>query len=486
MGTRECVDAHERPILWELSEHAVGLDLSRIARISLAAALAAAACGDGGGGTSADGADAAADAGKHAGSDASSAAGEGADAGRADPGGPGSDGSAPVGTGDAGPSAGTDGGAPALAGKVVGTLVPASSSAYIEALCMYYERCDPGFVPGLSLDECRLVLSQPCMQTNLEVIPDDAGGDACADVLRGLQCDQPRDALLGAPACAAALSKFYAGIVGVPALPKVGQGCGHELFCDFGNDCVGEAASATGCGQCAPLADLGGACEPGQCRTGACVGGRCVAPGKEGEACVIEQDVDGTRDYCADGLSCNGSGRCVKPGGTGASCKDSGDCDGDAQCVSGKCAYRLAAGAACKADDQCASYSCFEGRCAVIIQCAPAGLDAPCYGRAGGDCQAGLFCVDHHCVREAPADCSLEGCNEATYCDRSQTPARCVAKHMLGDPCSEYDSCAQGVCDYTTDKCQPGGSQDSCKVAADCQSGACRDGLCTAALTCSS
>jgi hypothetical protein len=172
--------------------------------------------------------------------------------------------------------------------------------------------------------------------------------------------------------------------------------------------------------------DDGDACTTSdQCAGGACLGGpvTCV----DGNACTLDACDSGqgcqfstlSGDDCDDGTVCTENDTCVNGGCVGAAldCSDDNGCTSDSCNPLEGCANVLLVGSACDDGDPCTPTSSCDG----VGLCAGFGLDA---------CDDGTVCTDDSC------DSALGGC--------VNTPAEGSCSD--GDPCTEDDVCASGVC----------------------------------------
>ncbi|MCG5051578.1 MAG: hypothetical protein KA712_01335 [Myxococcales bacterium] len=250
------------------------------------------------------------------------------------------------------------------------------------------------------LGSCRASSGQRCLA---------AADCASGHCVHGVCCET---------ACAGAcLSCTQAGQEGkcVP-LPagKEDEACGPELRCD-------------GVGGCGPACTLHSDCPTGQ----ACVDGTCVTPKREGETCGHDDQC--VSALCSDGRCCRQAcGPCTACTGPDGVCaplpvgwpdpRPEVGCQGLFACTGqGTCA--LAAGAACRQNEACASGHCVEGGC---CDQACSGLCRTC---EGGRCALIVNDVDPGAC-EGNFRCSAEG-----QCLRAQ-----------GQVCRVHNDCADGLC----------------------------------------
>jgi hypothetical protein len=226
--------------------------------------------------------------------------------------------------------------------------------------------------------------------------------------------------------------------------PAEGAPCRHTVECGAAMWCAPWSSSVCDFGVCAPRVPDGDACGDGApCGVGAyCIAGRCerltaFATANLGERCgwnVEERGLTFTRcveSACRPEASDPAPGVCVQLVGLGQ------DCSTDL-CMMG--------------------LSCVEGRCADTL----AREGSPCGGEDRAWCAWGAFglaCEAGTCVRNP---------------------------RLLGDPCSDWVICAEGVCvpdAMWNRRCEapleaPLGA--SCRVHGDCADALCCGGVCVA------
>lgn len=152
---------------------------------------------------------------------------------------------------------------------------------------------------------------------------------------------------------------------------------------------------------------------------------------------------------CADGLVCWGAGAradgvCAPPGATGATCGRTEDslatylrANGEDRhpecagfCSHGRCAARVATGAACVSGAQCAVGSrCLAGRCTTAP---PAVLGEACGAAA---CADGLACIDGRCAKPRA---SGESCSRPTDCAATCLPPDADGARVCGMQCDAF------------------------------------------------
>jgi hypothetical protein len=255
---------------------------------------------------------------------------------------------------------------------------------------------------------------------------------------------------------------------------------------------VSSCTSATGC--CASASD----CADGQ----ACVNGQCST------TCTGAEDVS-----ACELLLCPGPG-CLSES---ASCSD-GIMNGREPAVDcgESCSRGCASGSACNVDRDCGSLRCVDASCAApscddeVQNQDESALDCggSCASRCAAgqtctrdsDCQDGLFCPPStgSCTDESCQDGTRTGGEVLVDCGGGECPG-CPT----GSPCNDDRDCSSGVCvssecvepsctdgltsgdesgvdcggsDTSCDRCPDGAP---CRVATDCESLTCEDGICT-------
>jgi hypothetical protein len=258
--------------------------------------------------------------------------------------------------------------------------------------------------------------------------------DACAAALKGT-CDTPE-------AC-----ESLSNAVGT--LPD-GSPCGTESQCASG-ECK-KAGSTSGCGTCAPLIPIGGACSS---NTGGCVkgaacmtkdaatGATCVATPRlaEGEVCYDPSKPSSVRSSCATGLACKTAGssatqpaKCSKRAAAGEACGQSGDCSSELRCVTGKCAPLVEDGGACASTSDCKTGACSK----ATKKCIPYE-----FGATGAACNGD----EKRCARGSCSITATDG-NEGTCVDPIPDGAACTEgeSSSKGPRCDTYADCINGTC----------------------------------------
>jgi hypothetical protein len=189
-------------------------------------------------------------------------------------------------------------------------------------------------------------------------------------------------------------------------------------------------------------------------------GGRDEIDGGREEIDGGREDIDAGREpACDDGVE-NGDESDVDCGGScdpcddGDGCGDPNDCT-SGRCVAGVCTARIATGAACAADGECASGMCETFGAASICTeaCAEscAASELVCFD---GLCTPSAFCMDGRGPGCPVTSC--DDCHEDAACVEEGGTVTCVCDEGYsgsGLVCEEDDECALG-----TDDCDPNAS----------------------------
>lgn len=301
-----------------------------------------------------------------------------------------------------------------------------------------------------------------------------------------------------------------------------GQPC-----CSTDDDCAsGETCSGGVCQVLTCQADVAGVCEP-------CVGSDCPLPNQLAPSCNDEllngdeSDVDcggscsercAVGSLCASDADCEAS--CVDGSCAAPSCDDeiANQDESDVDC-GGSCSERCGANQTCTSDADCTSdLICSSDAVCTAASCDDEQLngsesDLDCGGDTCPGCPDGDACtVDGDCVSGVCSDatCAEPSCEDETL-NQDETAADCGGSCEEacenGDACAVASDCESGVCG--TQGCDAGvarccqvpscaddirnGSEsdedcggacpdcadgDTCRVGADCASGACDDGVC--------
>lgn len=301
---------------------------------------------------------------------------------------------AAAGPGDAGPGNGGDGSST----PVDPTTQRGSPRVYADALCGYYEKCDPVLLNRSfgGLESCKaqmLVRTTDSLnasgnvvtQATLEACTSKLGLASCADQLGSLaECDFRGTNDDGATC-------LYSG-------QCKGGACNLQLT---------DAGTYTACGLCAERRGEGADCRAADCQIGLfCASDvKCHPVGKLGDPC------DTTRP-CPTHLLCSSGGICSKPLTAGSTCDSRAvrnPCDGTKgeSCVNGVCKALVYAkpGEHCGYDASGASYSeCMGGFCTDAGVCeAFHAAGAPC--PLNRECATFLRCEEGVCKRHEAAMC---------------------------------------------------------------------------------
>ncbi|MCC6902567.1 MAG: hypothetical protein IT377_26585 [Polyangiaceae bacterium] len=232
---------------------------------------------------------------------------------------------------------------------------------------------------------------------------------------------------------------------------ELGGDCAYDFDCKGTAVCKTEAACP---GKCTERGAAGASCsDDDQCQDGLVCGAAtqaCVKPGAENAACG-----GGVEPECAPTLFCAGADAATKTAGTckpmsavfakkaGESCsyKDGTLCSPELSCVydalpptSGKCAAKVASGAACKR------------------------LSVP------SACPDGEYCEG-------------SGTSADGTCTAKPGPGKPCAKSLGDDVCAAYSRCDGGKCAELKDNGSPCGSGSAC-YSGECVSGTCKADRC--------
>jgi hypothetical protein len=281
----------------------------------------------------------------------------------------------------------------------------ANLTAYGNANCSRYERCDPNFLKSFFGDVAtctsrfvddsqRLSALNGASITQAEV-------DACAAQLGSVPCGAKESDL---PQCH------------FPGTLPIGAGCTSALQCTSGS-CWHEPTpdGEEPCGKCTARVAAGADCSHGQCDQDLfCVNGKCVAGAAVGATC---NDTDAP---CEGALTCD-NGKCAQPLGQGAPCDASAGsaCDptkglictlsagnGGGQCQPAGFANL---GDKCGLDATGKLTSCLGASCSDLQNgtCVPDLAEgAACDTQSGPDCAFPLQCQGGKCVHGETATCN--------------------------------------------------------------------------------
>lgn len=255
----------------------------------------------------------------------------------------------------------------------------------VDVFCPYYVRC--GRMAVADEAECRAVFVESCNAKYEptyaaharagELVLSRAGLDACRAHLDAVDCAAHNFDLDGP--CGA----IWPGQVA--ASGTCGPGIG-SFVCGAGTDC--RLSVETFCGTCEPVAAIGEPCgDEARCHSsGECRDGACAARPTAGQPCAD----DGPR--CATGTSCQNGTCTMRPwAGPGEACGQAARCRYKSDCIGGVCVEGALLGAACGAEQPCATGWCDGGSCALPkVAGSACGAHAEC---VSGGCVDGL-CID--------------------------------------------------------------------------------------------
>lgn len=330
-------------------------------------------------------------------------------------------------------------------GSACSTAAECSSGNCVDGVCcrtscdVVCSRCD---APG-SEGECTATAN------------DDACGLSCPDSTEcrtygaadtGANCEAPglcranvecapTDAPLGTACRQGAGACDGAGECVVPGARRLGEACQGDADCGQGHCIVGSTGVALCCDS---------ACD-GLCRTCDATG-RCDEPATSDARCgsVDCPADDACRDYPEDILdgSCRAFGTCR----TIADCSPT-ELRPAAECACGEGGCTLVLGAACSANEQCASGACEPTASGAQICCAMA------CAAAGSTCaSSGSGCVDcegtgTECVGSVSRSCT-NGAVDEQVCGNGCNPETglCAELRPTGTVCEVTEQCASGAC----------------------------------------
>jgi hypothetical protein len=232
------------------------------------------------------------------------------------------------------------------------------------------ETCQPRLKAGdpcKSVGDCGSTEScpaDPSICSNENLWCDTAAGTCKVGAGEGEPCGQQAS---GNVACA---SSFFCDQVFIdqPGVCRKAGGVGapcNQLGCTAGLHCAGYVPTGTGAtlGKCVEQSAAGGPCTSNDdsqnnqyCGSGTCGGG-----GAFGAAC--REDTD-----CASGLTCNSS-KCAHAAYPGDACDGTTTVCVLSICRNGTCADHAKVGETCATNDDCATGTCFQGKCADTSVC---------------------------------------------------------------------------------------------------------------------
>ena len=258
-----------------------------------------------------------------------------------------------------------------------------------------------------------------------------------------------------------------------------GGGCSHTFntaACDDGDPCtVGDLCAAGGCVGGGPKCD-----DSNQCTADECVNGSCSHPPGPTAPCD-DSDACTTGEYCIQGqcagqvlLACDDGNECTDDScdpalgctwtPTVGACDDGEPCTAGDSCLDGVCA--AGPPTACDDSNECTSSGCTPG-----VGCEYAPVSGGC--EDGDACTAADFCAYGQCVSgpgqvcEDLNPCTDDACDPAIGCLHTPNAAGCDD----GEPCTQGDLCAAGVCVAGAPTvCDDGNecTEDSCVAGSGC------------------
>ena len=218
--------------------------------------------------------------------------------------------------------------------------------------------------------------------------------------------------------------------------------CADGLFCDASGTCARRRVAGERCGL---VTDFGLHPFIRECANGflcvpdgtarACVWARDAT---EGDACVY------AFDSCPDPFVCLGIdgsseafGRCASRVAAGAACDNVTPCAFGHRCVGGRCVPIVELDEACDAEHVCPMlHACFGGRCE------PLPLDGEACVWSDGRCRRGV--CDGEVCRLLPAG---SACSGFADCEGQCTPDGCAGPLAAGEACGLVHACpARHLC----------------------------------------
>jgi hypothetical protein len=302
-------------------------------------------------------------------------------------------------------------------------------------------------------------------------------GSFCVDgVCCNTACDQPCEAC----------SKAAKGGVGLDGLCEpVAKGTNVSNECPAGQVCdgtVGATACKLGNGQACTDAT---ACDSGFCADGVCcdtacngVCQSCNAAATKGTCTNFAGGTDPDNE-CAGSVSCNGTGACGSLFGNGAACTNGTECQ-TGHCVDGVCCDTACTGVCVSCNAAATKGTCTnfaagtdpnDAECpGAALACSGAGA---CKKIAAQTCASDAECISGHCADGVCCDTACTGSCRA--CNLSGTIGVCTNIPSGQDPANECAGTAScnGAC-----ACALLPSGVPCLQNAECQTGACVDGVC--------
>ena len=337
-----------------------------------------------------------------------------------------------------GPATGTSGAAGALnsAGSA-GTSVSLGDSkteaciAYAVATCERHAICSNESTAGCLAASAGcpdLVFSDGSTRTA-------AGVKACAADLQVFSCERLKNGEL--PACV------------TPGTRKTAEACSFASQCQS-LECKGSGS----CGMCANAGAEGDSCagSVGGCGLGlycrdstqTCeltIGSTAVSK-YDGKACIVNADC-GFSSYCATATH-----TCQRMPSVGMSCSESLDCDPMSYCGSStrNCRAFQMEGQACGSDAAANANPYCDAGVGIVCNYST---------KTSGTCVK-LPAVGEPCPLDQDG-APVASCADGAHCDKTLTPAMCVAPNALGSACTDRGECAPDqVCDCVgnTSTCQ--------------------------------
>ncbi len=336
--------------------------------------------------------------------------------------------------------------------KDPGTMTADFCQRYADASCDFAIRCEQ--VASSAKLDCvtyyQGLLCQPAFASVTKGYQtfDQTAGSACVEKIRNAACNDTTAFL----SCETFVT------------PAVGP----NGACLQNGDCKNKQEACGGANACArtcqPSGKLGQPCSAaGQCTDSRCdTNNMCVAPAPVGTvgSCQKKAVGDACRKYgneCPAESFCNlavdgGSGTCVASS-TGSPCTNGYECRATDVCKGSLCAKRP------KKGESCSNLDCEDG-----LACVTSGSGKVC-GKGG---ELGATCAAPY------GDCIFPfGCVEG----------KCVHTGSSGEKCISGLLCISGGCDVDAGICGPkqGAGAPCGFFAANCASGTCAGGACTAA-----
>lgn len=283
------------------------------------------------------------------------------------------------------------------------------AQAYAQAICAHTQKCFPndftvqyGDTNGcvtLFEQEAAFGLSLPGISAT------DSQLKACADAYGTLDCGGSEQSLT---ACQ------VAGTLAAGTACESDSQC-QSSYCKVDVSSTTGSSAAVECGQCAPKADVGGACS----------------------------DDEG----CNTGLVCDTGGTCSQPLAKGAACTLTGKrCDATSKCVNGTCGEPLAAGAKCDdtADECVDGTACQNGACTSFdANVTIVDVGQPCSLDGTGGKQ--IACKRGSCVGATGAEKCVANAQVGQACATSITSTAQGTTQDLPD-CDGFAVCENGTC----------------------------------------